>query len=216
MTFANRVKTARKHAKLTQKELADRLGLSQTAVHKLESGFSASSRKTVGIALTCGVDPIWLQNGDGTMTLHGYAPETTDQDDATQYMSQMARTPLISWQEMEQACPFDTPNPENIQSWVPVVVKNNNNANAFALQVPDDSMEPKFSEGETLLLVPSREVRHGAFVVARTGETITFKQLIIMGSKKYLKPVNQRYPLVEVQEEIAICGIVVSKYKDYS
>lgn len=52
-TFGERVKQARKHADLTQKELADKTGISQTAVHKLECERSASSRRTVSIALTC-------------------------------------------------------------------------------------------------------------------------------------------------------------------
>ncbi|MBF0140978.1 MAG: helix-turn-helix transcriptional regulator, partial [Magnetococcales bacterium] len=64
-TFAERIRLARKHAGLTQKELADKTGISQTAVHKLECGRSASSRRSVSIALTCGVDPIWLDTGLG-------------------------------------------------------------------------------------------------------------------------------------------------------
>ena len=78
MSFATRVKNARKQARLTQKELADRVGVSQTAMHKLEVGGSLTSRKTVAIALTCGVDPIWLETGRGEMALPGYSPETGD------------------------------------------------------------------------------------------------------------------------------------------
>ncbi|MBF0585069.1 MAG: helix-turn-helix transcriptional regulator, partial [Magnetococcales bacterium] len=69
MTFGERIVTARKQAKLTQKELADRVGISQTAVHKLESGKYKASRRTVSIALACGVDPIWLETGRGEMDL---------------------------------------------------------------------------------------------------------------------------------------------------
>lgn len=63
MSFANRIKAARQHAGLTQLALAKRLGISQTAIHKLEAGRSASSRRTVTIAITCGVDAVWLQTG---------------------------------------------------------------------------------------------------------------------------------------------------------
>ncbi|MBF0339742.1 MAG: helix-turn-helix transcriptional regulator [Magnetococcales bacterium] len=70
-TLSDRVQAARKFAGLTQKQLADRVEISQTAVHKLECGRSRSSRRTVSIALTCGVDPIWLDTGRGEMSLGG-------------------------------------------------------------------------------------------------------------------------------------------------
>ncbi|MBF0585282.1 MAG: hypothetical protein HQL80_13765, partial [Magnetococcales bacterium] len=44
----------------------------------------------------------------------------------------------------------------------------------------------------------------------------TFKQLMVTGSKTYLKPLNTRYPLVEVPGGVRVCGVVVAKYKDYS
>ncbi len=72
--------TAHKQAKLTQKELADRVGISQTAVHKLECSRSKSSQRTVTIALTCGVDPIWLETGQGEMALVGGLPGMTPKD----------------------------------------------------------------------------------------------------------------------------------------
>ncbi|MBF0154512.1 MAG: helix-turn-helix transcriptional regulator [Magnetococcales bacterium] len=80
MTFGERIVTAHKQAKLTQKELADRVGISQTAVHKLECSRSKSSRRTMTIALTCGVDPIWLETGQGEMALVGGLPGMTPKD----------------------------------------------------------------------------------------------------------------------------------------
>ncbi|WP_130472292.1 helix-turn-helix domain-containing protein [Candidatus Magnetaquicoccus inordinatus] len=52
MNFSERIVTARKSAKLTQKELADRVGISRTPVLRLENERSNSSRCTVTIALT--------------------------------------------------------------------------------------------------------------------------------------------------------------------
>ncbi|MBF0368718.1 MAG: helix-turn-helix transcriptional regulator [Magnetococcales bacterium] len=66
-TFAQRIRMARKHGGFKQAGLANQVGVSQTAIHKLENGFSRSSRFTVPIALSCGVDPVWLETGDGMM-----------------------------------------------------------------------------------------------------------------------------------------------------
>ncbi|MEO5344746.1 MAG: helix-turn-helix domain-containing protein [Magnetococcus sp. YQC-9] len=65
--FAFRFKSARLHAELTQQELASKVGISQAAIHKLESGQFNSSRKTVAIAMACQVNPVWLATGVGEM-----------------------------------------------------------------------------------------------------------------------------------------------------
>ncbi|MBF0272261.1 MAG: helix-turn-helix transcriptional regulator [Magnetococcales bacterium] len=68
--FAYRFRAARLHANLTQHALAVKVGISQAAIHKLESGHFKSSRKTVDIAMACEVNPVWLATGEGDMTLH--------------------------------------------------------------------------------------------------------------------------------------------------
>ena len=87
----------------------------------------------------------------------------------------------------------------------------------FALRVPDDSMEPEFHEGEIIIVDPTLTGKHNLFLIARMeGDSLaTFKQLIIVGNRTYLKPLNSRYPLIEVQGDLRICGVVVGKYKEY-
>ncbi|MBF0192072.1 MAG: helix-turn-helix transcriptional regulator [Magnetococcales bacterium] len=65
--FAYRFRAARLHANLTQQALAIKVGVSQAAIHKLESGHFKSSRKTVDIAMACQVNPVWLATGEGEM-----------------------------------------------------------------------------------------------------------------------------------------------------
>ncbi|MBF0437197.1 MAG: hypothetical protein HQL77_17790, partial [Magnetococcales bacterium] len=43
----------------------------------------------------------------------------------------------------------------------------------------------------------------------------TFKRFIDHGGQKYLKPMNNRYPMIEVKGELKVCGVVVCKYKEY-
>ena len=209
MTFAERIKSARKQAGLTQKSLAECVNISQTAIHKLEAGNSSSSRRTVDIALACGVDPVWLHTGKGNMDASGLRAEKTIPTGAI---------PLISWPEAKESCNQEgdslVPVLENILFWIPVAAKYGDRI--FSLRVSDDSMEPEFAEGDVIVVDPTLEAEHNGYVVALMDSGMpTFKQLIIMGNKMYLKPLNQRYPLLEIQGELLICGVVVSKYKSY-
>ncbi|WP_193771186.1 LexA family protein [Candidatus Magnetaquicoccus inordinatus] len=224
MTLSERIQTARKQAKLTQKELADRVGISQTAVHKLECGRSKSSRNTVSIALTCGVDPIWLDSGRGEMSLVGANPGMNQNDinKATEEgeiyrVPIFARLPLISWEDASRLCaePIESFHPQSVEAWIPIAPRSSDRT--FALRVHDDSMEPEFREGDTIIVDPSQPGKHNQFLVARVegDHMATFKQLIVIGNRTYLKPLNSRYPLLDIQSTIRVCGVVVGKYKEY-
>lgn len=65
--FGKRLKAAREHAKLTQDELAELVGLAQSTIAAAENS-GAGSRKTAQIAAVCKVRASWLANGDGAMT----------------------------------------------------------------------------------------------------------------------------------------------------
>ncbi|MBF0185405.1 MAG: LexA family transcriptional regulator [Magnetococcales bacterium] len=225
MNFGERIVTARKSAKLTQKELADRVGISQTAIHKLEHGRSKMSRQTVSIALTCGVDPIWLETGRGDMSLGGARPGMTAEelgkavDGGELHRTPLfARLPLISWEEASRLCsePADSFHPTTVDAWLPIAPKTSDKS--FALRVPDDSMDPEFREGEVIIVDPTQSGKHNQYIVAHLDgdTTLIFKQLMVVGSKKYLKPLNARYPLMEVPDAVWVCGVVVAKFKDYS
>lgn len=67
MEYKDRIKRARKHAGLTQGQLADAVGVRQASISDLETGKSQSSSYSASIAKACGVDALWLENGIGEM-----------------------------------------------------------------------------------------------------------------------------------------------------
>lgn len=83
-------------------------------------------------------------------------------------------------------------------------------AHTYALRVVGDSMEPRFSEGAILIVEPDEAAEHGDFVIVRQkgGSEATFKQLIVDGAQIYLKPLNPRYPILQMEEDAVICGVV--------
>ncbi|MEO5377282.1 MAG: XRE family transcriptional regulator [Magnetococcus sp. DMHC-6] len=214
--LGDRIQNARKLAGLTQKELADMVGISQTAVHKLECGRSKSSRKTVTIALTCGVDPVWLETGRGDMTIttqNATSPQThisrqhvaenerkystsrsSLNNQAQSESSESAKIPLLSWSEAGERLTNPQANIDYVHLGPQV------NDSTFALKVSGDAMETEFSNGDIILVDPSLQPCNNAFVVVRLlGEdNATFKQLIMDGGRRYLKPLNPRYPIIEI------------------
>ncbi|URD41468.1 helix-turn-helix transcriptional regulator [Pseudomonas sp. BYT-5] len=67
MNLSERIKAARKKARLTQAELAELVGIAQTAISQLESGKTLRSSYLVQIAQACSVNSVWLASGEGEM-----------------------------------------------------------------------------------------------------------------------------------------------------
>lgn len=70
-TLADRIKAARKHAQLTQRSLAEKVGVEQPVISQLETGKNLRSVHLTKIAQVCQVSPIWLAEGVGPMVQTG-------------------------------------------------------------------------------------------------------------------------------------------------
>ncbi len=67
MDLAQRLRKARKFAELTQAALAEKSGVKQQMISKLENGQSKETADLVALAVACGVRPEWLAGDDGPM-----------------------------------------------------------------------------------------------------------------------------------------------------
>jgi transcriptional regulator with XRE-family HTH domain len=67
MTLGERLRRAREHAGLTQKELEEKSGVLQQMISKVENGRQETSAYVVQLAIACGVRPEWLALGQGEM-----------------------------------------------------------------------------------------------------------------------------------------------------
>lgn len=89
---------------------------------------------------------------------------------------------------------------------------------AFILRVEGMSMEPKFVEGDKIVIDPSLEALPGHFVAAKRtrDEAATLKQLKQEGSEKYLYALNPDWPerIIKMTEEWTICGRARWKISD--
>lgn len=78
MALGSRVKEIREQKGISQAQLAEKVGISQTAIHLLEQRDSRSSKFLVEIANALGISPSWLSQGHEGIT---FSEEQTPTDD---------------------------------------------------------------------------------------------------------------------------------------
>lgn len=215
--YGKRLKTARKHAKLTQMQLSEKTGIPQSTISTAENLGNGSADTTI-YATACGVNAHWLATGEGEMTWlniqpgalahitreHGPMPDTPN---VTELDPQRTRVPLISWiQAGELSDVVDLFHPGEAVQWEDAL-KSKPGRSSYALMVEGDSMVSatgahSFPPGTVLIVDPERGTNAGDYVIAKDVQTqkATFKQLTTDGSRWYLKPLNPQYPTIEIDD----------------
>lgn len=85
-------------------------------------------------------------------------------------------------------------------------------AEPYALQVTDDSMEPEFAKGCIIIIDPTGIVRDGAFVFAVDNQDeYIFRQLRIVDGRHLLVALNGNYPPIEISGMERIKGVVTQR-----
>jgi SOS-response transcriptional repressor LexA/DNA-binding XRE family transcriptional regulator len=73
---------------------------------------------------------------------------------------------------------------------------------AFALRIEGDSMVPRFSHGDVVIVSPDTPLKEGACVVAKTkGEEVTCKVYRTREEKIVLESINAAYPTLELEKD---------------
>lgn len=191
-TLAEYVRKKREEVGLSQYALAQKSGLSVRAVQLIEKGERKPKVETLEkLARGLGVPFEEVAEVAGIPVLKS------------------RKVPIISWAsagDWEEAIEY----PED---WVEVL---SSSPQLFALRVHGDSMEPEFTEGDIIVIDPDRSAVSGSFVLVRNGEgNVIFEQLKVYGEKTILRPLNPRYPEIEMTEDQEIIGVVCQKIKRY-
>lgn len=212
MEYKDRVKAARKHARLTQVELAKHVGIDQASISDLERGRSGRSSYNASIAKACGVSALWLENGYGEMLDVGSSESSNVTHAAQPNMS--FRYPVISWVAAGAWAEAVEPFPPGFSDRYEVSDYDSKGA-AFWLEVKGDSMTSpvgtSITEGMMILIDTEAEVISGKLVVAKLADSneATFKKLVDDGGRRFLKPLNPSYPVEVCAQNCRIVGVVV-------
>jgi SOS-response transcriptional repressor LexA len=217
--FGKRLKTARKHAGISQTDLAKAIGISQSSVGHLETIGHGSSH-VHQIALTCGVSTQWLSTGDGVMFSHEArepAAKYENQPSNVESTTTKKQVPLISWVRAGGWGEIDDHNPDTADT-IPAHYSNPSKY-AFALTVDGDSMTSSiglsFPHGCNIIVDPERSPQAGDYVVAKdvTSQKATFKKLTTDGVGWYLQALNKDYKTIEIDHlDKRIIGVVIEFY----
>ncbi len=205
----NRIKELRKLASMSQGDVAALVGTTTTQISRLEQGHRQLTQKwmdRIAPALGCKPADLLLDGGGGSNVSPG--PETIH------YL------PLISWVQAGAWAEVQDPyEPGDYERLVPVTRRYSNRA--YALKIKGDSMQASdgdsFPDGSIICVEPNQDARNGSYVVMKLEESqeATFKQLVIDGDRRYLKPLNQRYPIIEITGEAVVCGVVRQLVMDF-
>jgi SOS-response transcriptional repressor LexA len=210
-TLAERIKSARIHAKLTQKALALKAGVEQPVISQLETGKNLQSAHLPKIAHACGVSAIWLSENIGQM-INSAATES-NVGEARQPVESY-RYPVISWVAAGAWAEAVEPYPAGFSDRYEFSEYDSKGA-AFWLEVKGDSMTSpvgqSITEGTLILVDTEAEVAPGKLVIAKLPDSneATFKKLVNDGGKLFLKPLNPSWRIEPFTEDCRIVGVVV-------
>lgn len=205
LALGRRIKTLMDARRLDQSLIARRLGIEPQSVQQWIRGQTAPRGYRIeALAALLEVEP-WQLLAAGEAQ---HAAAGSSAAEAT-----IRRVPRLSWvsaglfREMEAAdasSDWDTPSEPM-------------SAEAFSLRVEGDSMEPEFPHGCIIFVEPRTEALNGDFVVVTLDDThrATFKELVVDGPARYLKPLNPRYPILPLTPQARVCGVVREMRKAY-
>jgi SOS-response transcriptional repressor LexA len=98
--------------------------------------------------------------------------------------------PVIGWAHAGEAGSYE----ELPKSWQNRVPTDCGDPKAFGVSLEGDSMEPKFSDGDILIVQPTTEAHSGCFVVARfVDDSVIFRRLEMRRDRIILVPLNPQY-----------------------
>lgn len=227
--MAYRIETAMAAAKFTQTSLAEVMGVTPQAVQQWVSGQTAPRGKRLEqLAKILDVSLNWLLTGkneyaEGEVVRKFIIDQTqiTDAEKTNVYEinRNLGKVPLINSVRAGEWCEvIDNYHQGDAEEWMecPKI----HSRYAYALRVEGDSMtspypgQRSYPEGVIIFVDPDIAVTSGCRVVAKLpySDRATFKEYREENGKRYLKPLNPQYPIMEITDETRICGVVIGQF----
>lgn len=187
--------------------IAKKLGVTPKAVSKwLNSESMPRQGKMAELAKMLGVTVYWLQYGEDT----GIGNVDLSQKIEHEYKSSFPLISSVQAGQWSEICDIiDLSDAE----YLPTTEKAGKGS--FWLTIEGESMLSStgvsFPPGTRVLVDPSVEPENGKLVVAKLVDVneATFKKLIIDSGQRFLKPLNDRFPIMPINGNCRIEGVVI-------
>lgn len=224
MSIGERIRAARKVAGMSQKALADKVGMKQPTLSELETGESAGTTYLPSIAAALGVNPLWLERGTGSPKmqepLSASAPSDINLVDNPDYPAIRRVNLRLSAGICGYSVDYDDDSGDMIVFGRRWYEKNNYKPEKLiAIRVQGHSMETGLNQNDTVVInTADNTPRDGeVFAVNYDGEAV-IKRMVRDRSEWWLasdNPDQVRYPRkLCTGEGCIIIGRVVHKQSE--
>ena len=215
MSIGQRISKLMLDMDVSNAKLARMIGVSRPTIGNWIEGKSAPTGENLtNLANALKVDPNWLMSGK----------ESQVRLDNNVNISQKIPfdgfpIPVISWVAAGSFGPIETVlRDAEVDEYLPPIKECGKNG--YGLVVTGISMSPKFEPEDRIYVNPDFQVSDlktgDLVIVSCAGDNeATFKQLIIEGATKYLKPLNPKWDeqIIKLTEDCRLVGKVVGLYR---
>lgn len=215
MSIGQRISKLMLDMDVSNAKLARMIGASRPTIGNWIDGESAPTGENLtNLANALKVDPNWLMSGKESQA------RFDNNVDVSQKIPFDGRPiPVISWVAAGSFEPIETVlRDAEVDEYLPPIKECGRNG--YGLIVTGISMSPKFEPEDRIYVNPDFQVidlKTGDLVIVSCAgdNEATFKQLIIEGTTKYLKPLNPKWDeqIIKLTEDCRLVGKVVGLYR---
>lgn len=215
MSIGERISKLMLDMDVSNAKLARMIGVSRPTIGNWIDGKSAPTGENLtNLANALKVDPNWLMSGKESQA------RFDNNVDVSQKIPFDGRPiPVISWVAAGSFEPIETVlRDAEVDEYLPPIKECGRNG--YGLIVTGISMSPKFEPEDRIYVNPDFQVidlKTGDLVIVSCAgdNEATFKQLIIEGTTKYLKPLNPKWDeqIIKLTEDCRLVGKVVGLYR---
>ncbi|KRB73461.1 hypothetical protein ASE07_06305 [Noviherbaspirillum sp. Root189] len=223
MSIGKRIREARTEAGLSQKQLATKAGVSQSAISQLETGESQAASSTASMAAALGVNALWLESGKGPKRADTYTGEERRAENRSDKLTEdspyahfnagpnleLRPGRYVAIVGIGQGGPDgyisidDYPSGQGdgrIYTYSP-------DPDAYAIRVRGDSMRPRIKSGEYIVAEPGVEAQPGDDVVVklRNDKAMVKELLWVRDGEISFGSINDSVPPITLQLQDIIC-----------
>ncbi|WP_420002153.1 LexA family protein [Acinetobacter sp. LF10] len=204
-SIGNRIRNLRKEKKLTQKDLAKILGITDAAIVHWEKDVNIPKLEHLNImapTLNTTIDYIMYGKSDTSDNVIDFRPITR-------------MLPVLTYVQCGSMTNVRSISPHEIDNWLPSPP--DTGKNSFYLITQGISNSPEFNDGDFICIdpdVPLEYVQTGEMIIVFQDDEATFKALVRENKSLYLKALNNNFQpnIIPLKEDAVYKGKYTGKF----